>query len=208
MQTLEEDLKNYRNEFLFNSFVMFSSVKRMKKENKNKNNWAYGINAGIISMTLISICLAYFGQKETNFLQGFLQRFGVNLTQDTSSDVSMLATLLAFGLSIAIFIYHKQHDTRIDYNIANSYWLLYKRTQDLINMLDPNSLYCQTFINKELFICKELDVIKTQYDLLVRFSPVFNEDDYKVAKDSLSEGRYLYHTPMEIEEILAFFKKK
>lgn len=203
MQTLEENLKNYRNEFLFNSFVMFSSVKRMKKENKNKNKWAYGINFGVVIATLISICLAYFGQKDTNF---FLQK--LDITKDASSDLSILATLFAFGLSIAIFIYHKQHDTRIDYNIANSYWLLYKRTQDLINMLDPNSLYCQPFINKELFICKELDIIKTQYDLLVRFSPVFNEADYEEAKTSLSQRCYLYHTPIEIEEILAFFEKK
>lgn len=186
-----EKLTLIRNECLFNSYIMYCGIRRIKQENYKSNKKSYWINTSVVVATLLSLFFAT-----------------LKIEQLACKDqVSFVFTLLAFGLSIAIFLFRENKDTKINYNIANSYWLLHKRIQDLIflaknndcNLLDQN-------INSH--ICQEFEIIKNQMDLLVRFSPVFQQSDIDEAKQLISTSNtFLYFNENELNDIKNFFAR-
>ena len=127
-----EQLKNIRNECIFNSQVMFSSVKRIKKQNERSRRIAYLINIIVVATTLLSVL---FSLKDFEKLA-------------CASGVSSFMSLLAFGFSVSIFLAYRDYDSRVDYTIANSYWLLHSRCQDLIQLVGSENGECKILDEK------------------------------------------------------------
>jgi hypothetical protein len=175
----KQNLIDLRNECLFNSFVMFESVRQIKKSNERKRTISYLINMVVVIFTLTTIFLA----------QTKLEVLGINHS-------NTFIGLLAFGFSIAIFLFRPDGDTRIDYTIANSYWLLYRRVQDILYIVDDKN----TFQN-------EIEIIKAEKNSLTRLAPTFKTEKVKNAVKYIKKGYFLYHSEEEIKLIKEHFEK-
>jgi len=180
-----EQLKNIRNECIFNSQVMFSSVKGIKKQNERSRRIAYLINIIVVATTLLSVL---FSLKDFEKLA-------------CASGVSSFMSLLAFGFSVSIFLAYRDYDSRVDYTIANSYWLLHSRCQDLIQLVGSENGECKILDEK-------INGIKREQEQLIRLSPTFKSEDVKDACKKLRRGNFLYLAEEDMNEIIAFFKNK
>ncbi len=111
------DVKNIRNECLFNSFVMYELVRRKKEESRKSLNKIKLFNTIVILLSLIIIAKVF-----------------------PWDIVNEILSLVAIIFAILIFIYFpKEPDTRIAYTTANSYWDLVQ-TLNLIIWRSPSTI--------------------------------------------------------------------
>jgi hypothetical protein len=167
-----ERIQQYKVDFAYSKNLFYSATNRLIQEEKDYLKCRKYIDIAISFFTLLSFSSTIYPNMNILYLGIF--------------------AFLAFGLSIFQFINIKDFSRNIDYKTtADKYLTLHKTCKNLITKAEDNIITLE-------HLSKEIDVIQSIQDELVKTSPKTEYSDYLEAKKQIEDGNFEY-TKDEIE---------